>query len=94
MAQKKATTAAEGSIENEQGSKNPVKVGQIVKYFPNGKDNEAALNNTEVVPAIVVQVFSPEMANLRVFQDGQSIPLSRQSVKVGVSEETAYCLID
>jgi hypothetical protein len=42
-------------------------VGRIVHYFPSDSDKIASANNAEFVPAIVVQTFGGDLANLSVF---------------------------
>ena len=51
-----------------------VAVGRIVLYRPNSDDKSSWGGNThagDLVPAIIVAVFSPICVNLRVFGDAQ-----------------------
>lgn len=86
----------DGDDEQDQDdarqAKNQVKIGHILLYYPNGKDNEAAISGRERTPAIVTHVEEDKSVNLRVFQDGQSIPLSRKSVLIGRIDDAPYCL--
>lgn len=53
---------------------NPITVGRIVHFFPNGSDREdarlAAQNNAELVPGIVTQVLVGLTVNMQVFTNG------------------------
>lgn len=51
-----------------------VKKGDIVIYFPEEEDEECLNNGIEGVPAIVTQVFSNEVVNIRVFVDEDITP--------------------
>lgn len=55
-------------------------VGRIVNFYPSDIDNEARYNGAEVLPAIIVRVWSEETVNLKVLTDSDKGDLWRTSV--------------
>lgn len=51
-----------------------VTVGRIVHFYPNAGDTVARQNCAEFIPAIVVQVWDGDMANLKIFPFGTFEP--------------------
>ena len=45
-------------------------VGEIVNYFPGDTPNMPVHNGAEMLPAVIVRVWSDTCVNLKVFNDG------------------------
>lgn len=54
--------------------------GRIVHFYPAKTDASARQNSADFVPAMVIQVFSEDMANLRIFPYGFEHDCLRGSV--------------
>ena len=55
--------------------------GDIVLFTFSSNEGTSDDGQSKTVPAIVVNVFSDELVNLRVFQDGPAAPLWKTSVQ-------------
>lgn len=66
-------------------------LGRIVHYVPTAEERgqlNASGNNSEVLPAIIVGVWTPETVNLKVFTDGNGPDIWATSVVYGEGERT------
>jgi hypothetical protein len=71
------------ALEVVKNANRKPKVGDVVCYYHNERDVNAAANYVKKCPAIVSNEFALGICNLRVFPDGNNENLARTSVHFG-----------